>query len=136
MSAYRVFNPLLSPFDICPKLLSSVATICEPSGTTAGRKSFFPSCGKVQATRPASPGWCSAFRHPTLFFYATPAVLWPRIIVAKSGYNLADSGAIDRNGFHEEDAARARKSRARVDDGSHIARFHRQSKPYAHTEWA
>ena len=73
---------------------------------------------------------------PNAFLYDTPAVLWPRIIVAKSGYNLADSGAIGRNGFHEEDAARAWKSRARVDDGSHIARFHRQSKPYAHTEWA
>jgi ribosome biogenesis GTPase A len=32
-------------------------------------------------------------------------VLWPRIIVAKSGYNLAASGAIGRNAFDEEEVA-------------------------------
>ena len=30
-------------------------------------------------------------------------MLWPRIIVAKSGYNLAASGAIGRNAFDEEE---------------------------------
>jgi ribosome biogenesis GTPase A len=37
------------------------------------------------------------------YLYDTPGVLWPRIIVAKSGYNLAASGAIGRNAFDEEE---------------------------------
>ena len=32
-------------------------------------------------------------------------MLWPRIIVAQSGYNLAASGAIGRNAFSEEEVA-------------------------------
>jgi ribosome biogenesis GTPase A len=32
-------------------------------------------------------------------------MLWPRIIVAKSGYNLAASGAVGRNAFDEEEVA-------------------------------
>ena len=39
------------------------------------------------------------------YLYDTPGVLWPRIIVAKSGYNLAASGAIDRNAFDEQEVA-------------------------------
>jgi ribosome biogenesis GTPase A len=39
------------------------------------------------------------------YLYDTPGMLWPRIIVAKSGYNLAASGAIGRNAFNEEDVA-------------------------------
>ena len=39
------------------------------------------------------------------YIYDTPGVLWPRIIVAKSGYNLAASGAIGRNAFNEEEVA-------------------------------
>jgi ribosome biogenesis GTPase A len=31
--------------------------------------------------------------------------LWPRIIVAKSGYNLAASGAVGRNAFDDEEVA-------------------------------
>ncbi|MFT6589888.1 MAG: ribosome biogenesis GTPase A [Rhodoferax sp.] len=37
------------------------------------------------------------------YLYDTPGMLWPRIIVAKSGYNLAASGAIGRNAFNEEE---------------------------------
>jgi ribosome biogenesis GTPase A len=37
------------------------------------------------------------------YLYDTPGILWPRIIVAKSGYNLAASGAIGRNAFDEEE---------------------------------
>lgn len=37
------------------------------------------------------------------YLFDTPGVLWPRIIVAKSGYNLAASGAIGRNAFDEEE---------------------------------
>ena len=39
------------------------------------------------------------------YLYDTPGVLWPRIIVAQSGYNLAASGAIGRNAFNEEEVA-------------------------------
>jgi ribosome biogenesis GTPase A len=40
-----------------------------------------------------------------VYLYDTPGVLWPRIIVAKSGYNLAASGAIGRNAFNVEEVA-------------------------------
>jgi ribosome biogenesis GTPase A len=36
------------------------------------------------------------------YLWDTPGMLWPRIIVAKSGYNLAASGAVGRNAFDEE----------------------------------
>ena len=39
------------------------------------------------------------------YLYDTPGMLWPRIIVARSGYNLAASGAIGRNAFNEEEVA-------------------------------
>jgi ribosome biogenesis GTPase A len=39
------------------------------------------------------------------YLFDTPGMLWPRIIVAKSGYNLAASGAIGRNAFDEEEVA-------------------------------
>ena len=36
------------------------------------------------------------------YLYDTPGLLWPRIVVAQSGYNLAASGAIGRNAYDEE----------------------------------
>lgn len=39
------------------------------------------------------------------YLYDTPGMLWPRIIVAQTGYNLAASGAIGRNAFDEEEVA-------------------------------
>ncbi len=39
---------------------------------------------------------------PDFYLYDTPGVLWPRIIVAQSGYNLAASGAVGRNAFDEQ----------------------------------
>ena len=39
------------------------------------------------------------------YLYDTPGVLWPRIIVAQSGYNLAASGAIGINAFDDEEVA-------------------------------
>jgi ribosome biogenesis GTPase A len=41
------------------------------------------------------------------YLFDTPGVLWPRIIVPQSGYNLAASGAIGRNAYDEEDVALA-----------------------------
>jgi len=42
---------------------------------------------------------------PDFYLYDTPGMLWPRIIVAKSGYNLAASGAVGRNAFDEQEVA-------------------------------
>jgi ribosome biogenesis GTPase A len=39
------------------------------------------------------------------YLYDTPGMLWPRIIVARSGFNLAASGAIGRNAYDEEEVA-------------------------------
>lgn len=39
------------------------------------------------------------------YLFDTPGMLWPRIIVEKSGYNLAASGAVGRNAFSEEEVA-------------------------------
>ena len=39
------------------------------------------------------------------YLYDTPGVLWPRIIVEKSGYNLAASGGIGVNAFDDEEVA-------------------------------
>jgi ribosome biogenesis GTPase A len=39
------------------------------------------------------------------YLYDTPGMLWPRISVEQSGYNLAASGAIGRNAFDEEEVA-------------------------------
>jgi ribosome biogenesis GTPase A len=39
------------------------------------------------------------------YLWDTPGMLWPRIIVAKSGHNLAASGAVGRNAFDEEEVA-------------------------------
>ena len=39
------------------------------------------------------------------YLWDTPGMLWPRIIVEKSGYNLAASGAIGRNAYDEEEVA-------------------------------
>ncbi|MBX9960270.1 MAG: ribosome biogenesis GTPase YlqF [Burkholderiaceae bacterium] len=40
-----------------------------------------------------------------LHLYDTPGMLWPRIIVAQSGYNLAASGAVGRNAFDDQEVA-------------------------------
>ena len=40
-----------------------------------------------------------------VYLFDTPGMLWPRIIVAQSGYNLAASGAIGINAFDDEEVA-------------------------------
>ncbi|HYP84002.1 ribosome biogenesis GTPase YlqF [Variovorax sp.] len=37
------------------------------------------------------------------YLWDTPGMLWPRIIVDQSGYNLAASGAVGRNAYDEEE---------------------------------
>jgi len=39
------------------------------------------------------------------YLFDTPGMLWPKIIVDKSGYNLAASGAVGRNAYDEEEVA-------------------------------
>jgi ribosome biogenesis GTPase A len=39
------------------------------------------------------------------YLFDTPGVLWPRIAVPQSGYNLAASGAIGKNAYQEIDVA-------------------------------
>jgi ribosome biogenesis GTPase A len=41
----------------------------------------------------------------SFYLFDTPGILWPRIIVAQSGYNLAASGAVGRNAFDDEEVA-------------------------------
>lgn len=36
------------------------------------------------------------------YLWDTPGMLWPRIVVEKSGFNLAASGAVGRNAYDEE----------------------------------
>lgn len=36
------------------------------------------------------------------YLWDTPGMLWPRIVVQQSGYNLAASGAVGRNAYDEE----------------------------------
>ena len=40
-----------------------------------------------------------------LWLYDTPGMLWPKIIVEQSGYNLAAGGAVGRNALDEETVA-------------------------------
>ena len=53
----------------------------------------------------AQPGTRAIALADDFYLYDTPGVLWPRIIVAKSGYNLAASGAVGRNAFDEQEVA-------------------------------
>ena len=39
------------------------------------------------------------------YLYDTPGVLWPRIFVHESGFNLAASGAVGKNAYDEEEVA-------------------------------
>jgi ribosome biogenesis GTPase A len=39
------------------------------------------------------------------YLYDTPGMLWPKIIVEKSGYHLAASGAVGRNAYDDEEVA-------------------------------
>ena len=39
------------------------------------------------------------------YLWDTPGMLWPRISVVRSGFNLAASGAVGRNAYDEEEVA-------------------------------
>jgi len=39
------------------------------------------------------------------YLFDTPGMLWPKIVVEQSGYNLAASGGIGRNAYNEEEVA-------------------------------
>jgi ribosome biogenesis GTPase A len=42
-----------------------------------------------------------------VYLFDTPGMLWPRIVVERSGYHLAASGGIGRNAYDEEEVALA-----------------------------
>ena len=67
---------------------------------------------------------------PDFYLYDTPGMLWPRIIVARSGYNLAASGAVGRNAFDDEEVALALVAYLKLHyQGLLEARFKLQMKP-------
>jgi ribosome biogenesis GTPase A len=39
------------------------------------------------------------------YLYDTPGMLWPRIVVPESGFNLAASGAVGKNAYDEQEVA-------------------------------
>ena len=65
--------------------------------------------GKRAAKTGDEPGITKIEQRLTLendfYLFDTPGMLWPRISVEQSGYNLAASGAIGRNAFDEEEVA-------------------------------
>jgi ribosome biogenesis GTPase A len=67
---------------------------------------------------------------PDFYLYDTPGMLWPRIIVPRSGYNLAASGAVGRNAFDDEEVALALVAYLKLHyQGLLEARFKLQMKP-------
>ena len=65
--------------------------------------------GKKSAKTGNEPGITKAEQRLLLaddfWLYDTPGMLWPKIIVPQSGYNLAASGAVGRNALDEETVA-------------------------------
>lgn len=65
--------------------------------------------GKKSAKTGNEPGITKAeqrlFLADDFWLYDTPGMLWPKIIVEESGYNLAASGAVGRNALDEETVA-------------------------------
>ena len=65
--------------------------------------------GKKSAKTGNEPGITKTeqrlFLADDFWLYDTPGMLWPKIIVAQSGYNLAASGAVGRNALDEEEVA-------------------------------
>ena len=65
--------------------------------------------GKKSAKTGNEPGITMAeqrlFLADDFWLYDTPGMLWPKIIVEQSGYNLAASGAVGRNALDEEEVA-------------------------------
>ena len=65
--------------------------------------------GKKSAKMGNEPGITKAeqrlFLADDFWLYDTPGMLWPKIIVEQSGYNLAASGAVGRNALDEEEVA-------------------------------
>ena len=65
--------------------------------------------GKKSAKTGNEPGITKAeqrlFLADDFWLYDTPGMLWPKIIVEESGYNLAASGAVGRNALDVEEVA-------------------------------
>lgn len=65
--------------------------------------------GKKSAKTGDEPGITKVEQRITLeqdaYLFDTPGMLWPRISIPESGYNLAASGAVGRNALDEEEVA-------------------------------
>ncbi|CWR44769.1 ribosomal biogenesis GTPase [Neisseria meningitidis] len=65
--------------------------------------------GKKSAKTGNEPGITKAeqrlFLADDFWLYDTPGMLWPKIIVEESGYNLAAGGSVGRNALDEEEVA-------------------------------
>jgi ribosome biogenesis GTPase A len=54
------------------------------------------------------------------YLFDTPGMLWPRIVVPESGYNLAASGAVGRNAYDDQEVALELLSRLKAAYGPQL----------------
>ena len=54
------------------------------------------------------------------YLFDTPGMLWPRIVVPESGYNLAASGAVGRNAYDDQEVALELLSKLKVAYGAQL----------------
>ncbi|MDP2076008.1 ribosome biogenesis GTPase YlqF [Hydrogenophaga sp.] len=54
------------------------------------------------------------------YLFDTPGMLWPRIVVPESGYNLAASGAVGRNAYDDQEVALELLSKLKASYGAQL----------------
>ena len=54
------------------------------------------------------------------YLWDTPGMLWPRIVVPESGYNLAASGAVGRNAYDDQEVALELLSKLKATYGAQL----------------
>jgi ribosome biogenesis GTPase A len=54
------------------------------------------------------------------YLFDTPGMLWPRIVVPESGYNLAASGAVGRNAYDDQEVALELLSKLKATYGAQL----------------
>lgn len=54
------------------------------------------------------------------YLFDTPGMLWPRIVVPESGYNLAASGAVGRNAYDDQEVALELLSKLKTTYGAQL----------------
>lgn len=105
--------PARALIDACFELVPTRGTMVKPMRVlicgipNVGKSTLINTMvGKRAAKAANEPGVTRDERRYSLqdgfYLFDTPGVLWPRIIVAQSGYNLAAAGSIGRNAFDDE----------------------------------